>query len=105
MLVRIVRMTVQEDKLSDFHLIFDGAKQQIKAFPGNYHLELLRDHNQQNVRLTYSLWKSPEALEEYRQSEFFRKTWTSLKTVFSERATAFSIEKLESIEKMEEVVC
>ncbi|AUD06898.1 putative quinol monooxygenase [Spirosoma pollinicola] len=97
MLVRIVRMTFQEDKLSDFHAIFDRSKVHIRAFPGNHHLELLRDPNQANIRMTYSLWESADALEAYRQSELFRTTWAATKVLFAERPVAFSAEKLEEV--------
>ncbi|MBD2757839.1 putative quinol monooxygenase [Spirosoma validum] len=97
MLVRIVRMTFQEDKLPDFHTIFDNSKYKIRAFPGNHHLELLRDPDQPNVRMTYSLWESADALEAYRQSELFRATWAATKVLFSDRAVAFSGESLEKI--------
>lgn len=97
MLVRIVRMTFQEDKLMAFHAIFDASKQQIRSFPGNCHLELLRDPDQPNVRMTYSLWSSAEALEAYRKSELFRTTWAATKALFAERAVAFSGVKLEEI--------
>jgi quinol monooxygenase YgiN len=97
MLIRIVRMTFQEDKLADFHAIFDRSKQYIRTFPGNHQLDLLRDPNQPNVRITYSLWESADALEAYRQSELFRTTWAATKVLFAERAVAFSAEKLEAV--------
>lgn len=97
MLIRIVRMTFQEDKLADFHAIFDRAKRQIRTFPGNYQLDLLRDPDQPNVRITYSLWESVDALDAYRQSELFRTTWAATKVLFAERAVAFSAEKLEEV--------
>ena len=97
MLIRIVRMTFQEDKLADFHAIFDRSKQQIRTFPGNHQLDLLRDSNQSNVRITYSLWESADALEAYRRSELFRTTWAATKVLFAERAVAFSAEKLEAV--------
>ena len=75
MLVRIVRMTFRADALPDFHTIFDRSKHYIRAFPGNHHLELLRDPDHPNVRMTYSLWESADALDAYRQSELFRTTW------------------------------
>jgi heme-degrading monooxygenase HmoA len=97
MLVRIVRMTFREDSLSDFHAIFDRSKHQIRSFPGNHHLELLRDPDHPNVRMTYSLWESADALEAYRQSELFRTTWAATKVLFAEKAVAFSGEKLEVV--------
>ncbi|QJD81132.1 putative quinol monooxygenase [Spirosoma rhododendri] len=97
MLVRIVRMTFQPDKLADFHAIFDRSKAHIRAFPGNHHLELLRDPENPAVRMTYSLWESADALEAYRQSELFRTTWAATKVLFAEKAVAFSGEKLEEV--------
>ncbi|WP_460976211.1 putative quinol monooxygenase [Spirosoma knui] len=99
MLVRIVRMTFQEDKLSDFHSIFDRSKHHIRAFPGNHHLELLRDPDHPNVRMTHSLWESAEALEAYRQSELFRTTWAATKVLFAEKAIAFSGNTLEVVDQ------
>ena len=90
MLTRIVRMTFQPEKLDDFQAIFNQSKHHIRAFPGNHHLELLSDPGHPNVRMTYSLWESAEALEAYRQSELFRTTWAATKALFAERAVAFS---------------
>ena len=97
MLVRIVRMTFRADALPDFHAIFDRSKHHIRAFPGNHHLELLRDPDHPNVRMTYSLWDSADALEAYRQSELFCTTWAATKILFAEKAMAFSGEKLEAV--------
>ena len=97
MLIRLVRMTFQKDKLPDFHAIFDRSKHRIRAFPGNRHLELLRDLGNPNVRMTYSLWDSADALDAYRQSELFRTTWAATKVLFSEKAVAFSGERMEEV--------
>lgn len=97
MLIRIVRMTFQADKLPDFHAIFDRSKRHIRAFPGNHHLELLADPNNPTVRMTYSLWNSAADLEAYRQSELFRTTWAATKVLFAEKPMAFSGERLEEV--------
>lgn len=95
MLVRIVRMTFREDTLPDFHAIFDRSKHHIRAFPGNRHLELLRDPANPAIRMTYSLWDSMDDLEAYRQSELFLTTWAATKRLFAEKAIAFSGERME----------
>lgn len=97
MLIRIVRMTFQEDKLADFQAIFNRSKQRIRTFPGNHQLDLLRDPGQPNVRITYSLWESADALEAYRRSELFRTTWAATKVLFSEPPLAFSAEKIDEV--------
>jgi quinol monooxygenase YgiN len=98
MLVRIVRMTFQEDQLDAFHQIFDRSKALIRAFPGCEHLELHRDLNNPAVRITYSHWTSPEALEAYRQSELFQTTWAATKVLFAQKPLAFSMGQLEILE-------
>lgn len=88
-------MTFQEDKLDDFTAIFQRSKQKIRTFPGCLHLELLRDLDKPNVRITYSLWESPEALEAYRQSELFQTTWAATKILFADKPVAFSAGRME----------
>ncbi|MGM9506494.1 putative quinol monooxygenase [Larkinella sp. GY13] len=97
MLVRIVRMTFQETKTADFLAIFEASKQKIRTFPGCLHLELLRDLDQPTVYVTYSHWETPEALEHYRRSELFNTTWAATKRLFADRATAFSVEKVDEV--------
>jgi len=96
-LIRIVRMTFQEDKLDDFMAIFQQSKAKIRAFPGCRHLELLSDLDKPNIRITYSLWESPEALEAYRQSELFQTTWAATKVLFADKPMAFSSKQLERL--------
>ncbi|GAA4450070.1 putative quinol monooxygenase [Nibrella saemangeumensis] len=94
MLIRIVRMTFQPDKLDEFMVIFNQSKDRIRTFPGCRHLELLQDIDKPNVRMTYSLWESADELEAYRQSELFRTTWAATKVLFADKPVAFSAEKI-----------
>ncbi|MCS6820417.1 MAG: antibiotic biosynthesis monooxygenase [Microscillaceae bacterium] len=91
MLVRIVRMTFQPEKVEQFLEIFHSSKQKIKAFEGCLYLELLQDAEQPNVFCTYSRWQSAEYLEKYRQSELFQTTWAATKVLFADRPQAFSL--------------
>ena len=83
------------DKTDVFHDIFEQSKSEIRAMKGCLHLELWRDLHEQNVFVTYSHWESEEALNDYRNSEFFEKVWKRTKTLFTEKATAFSVERVE----------
>ena len=91
MLIRIVRMTFDPDKVEDFQKIFEESREKIRAREGCLHLELWRDLDQTNVFVTHSHWKSEEDLNAYRASEFFRTTWKKTKALFSDRALAFSV--------------
>ena len=95
MLVRIVKMTFQEEKVHEFLENFEQAKQKIRTFEGCEHLELLQGIHQSNVFFTYSYWQSEEALEKYRNSALFKDVWAKTKVLFAEKPSAFSVLKRE----------
>jgi len=90
MLVRIVRMTFSLEAVDPFLDQFDDTAPQIRSFPGCHHLELWRDADAPAVFTTHSHWESPEALDEYRNSDLFRTTWAAVKSLFADRPQAHS---------------
>jgi quinol monooxygenase YgiN len=60
MIIRIVKMTFQEEGVPDFLANFHKHKQQIRDFEGCKHLELLQQEGQPNVFFTYSWWLHEE---------------------------------------------
>lgn len=99
MIVRIVRMEFQPEKLNDFHQIFQASKHAIRAREGCLHLELHQDASQANVLYTYSHWTSEEALNAYRKSDVFGKVWPKTKALFADKPQAFSLVKLEEVSR------
>ncbi|AXE20893.1 antibiotic biosynthesis monooxygenase [Runella rosea] len=97
MLIRIVRMTFQPEKVDDFLDIFDRSKHKIRAMPGCRHLELLSDYDHPNVFITNSHWDDATALNNYRNSELFKDTWAKTKVLFSEKPLAFSSRKIGTV--------
>lgn len=93
MLIRIVRMHFTEAGVEEFLSIFSEHREKIASFPGCTHLELLRDHDDLNCFATLSHWENEAALESYRKSDLFGGVWGQVKTLFSERTQAFSLEK------------
>lgn len=98
MFVRIVRMGFHEDQVDAFLDNFEQVKQDIRNFPGNRFLELYRDRNDPAVFFTYSYWETEEDLEKYRQSELFIEVWAYTKQLFREKAQAWSVDKLVSLQ-------
>lgn len=90
MLIRIVRMTFRPEARAAFLERFDAAAPQIRAFRGCHHLELWEDARFPNICATCSHWTGREALERYRQSDLFRKTWAEVKPLFAAPPTAHS---------------
>ena len=93
MIIRVVRMHFTEAGVEEFLQIFNENKTHIRNFPGCEHLQLLKDADDENCYATLSHWDGPESLERYRKSELFGKVWGRVKTLFSERTQAFSLEK------------
>jgi quinol monooxygenase YgiN len=91
MIVRIVKLTFRPDKADDFIGIFSEERKKILAFDGCMHVELWRDTADKNVFFTHSRWRDEAALENYRNSEFFRITWARAKALFAEKAEAWSL--------------
>jgi len=86
-------MHFTEAGVEEFLQIFNAHKQQIRNFQGCSHLELLKDKDDVNTYTTLSYWDDPSDLERYRKSELFGSVWGRVKTLFSERSQAFSLEK------------
>ena len=86
-------MHFTEAGVDEFLEIFNANKTSIRNFPGCTHLQLLKDSDDPLCFSTLSHWDSQESLDQYRQSELFGKVWGRVKTLFSERSQAFSLEK------------
>ncbi len=97
MLIRIVRMTFQPDRVEAFLANFELHKKSIRNFPGCHHLELWEDENQKNIFTTYSKWESEEYLNQYRDSELFKSVWKFTKALFEEKPIAFSSRILQEV--------
>ena len=95
MIIRIVRMTFVPEKTEVFLDIFNQSKSQILGMEGCLHLELWQDLHLENVFVTHSHWESETALNNYRETEFFREVWRKTKTLFTEKPVAFSVERVE----------
>jgi heme-degrading monooxygenase HmoA len=98
MFVRIVKMGFQEDKVVPFLENFEKVKHDIRNFPGNRLLELYRDKADPTVFFTYSYWETEADLEMYRKSALFCEVWAVTKPMFKQKAEAWSVDKLVSLE-------
>ena len=96
-MIRIVKMTFKEEHVADFNALFEARKDRIRHFPGCTYLELWKDQKDPTVYYTYSIWQDESNLEEYRVSDLFQDTWSTVKQWFREKPHAFSASKLMSI--------
>lgn len=91
MIKRVVKMSFQKDKISDFENIFAEKQKLIAAFEGCGGVELLRDIQHPHVYFTISLWRSEEQLNHYRNSTLFQETWSTVKKWFADKPAAWSL--------------
>lgn len=96
-MIRIVKLTLQADKVAEFLANFEEQKANIRAFEGVNHLELLNDKNNPNIYFTYSKWESEQHLENYRNSDLFKGIWAVTKPMFAAKAEAWSTESIEQL--------
>jgi heme-degrading monooxygenase HmoA len=93
MIIRIVKMTFEPEKITTFLEVFNSSKKLIRNMKGCTHLELLNDINSSNIFFTYSYWQSEGDLNNYRDSELFSSVWSKTKILFSAKAEAWSVEQ------------
>ncbi len=93
MFVRLVKMTFHPENVTAFLENFTEVKEQIRAFPGNNHVELWQDKKSESIYFTYSIWDSEEDLENYRNSDLFKAVWSFTKPLFSSKAEAWSVDR------------
>ena len=91
MIKRIVKMSFQSGKVDEFREIFGANWKAIRNFEGCTHVELLQDQNDPTIFFTYSLWQSEEHVNNYRNSELFKRVWTATRALFREKAQAWSV--------------
>ncbi len=92
MITRIVKLTFQEEHISDFIAFFDTIKLQVAGFENCYGMRLLQQKDSPNVVFTYSNWSSEDALNKYRDSALFQGTWSTIKPWFKQKAEAWTVE-------------
>jgi len=99
MIIRIVKMSFKEDKVQEFIEDFKNNRDKIMAFDGCELLDLLEVKGDKNIYMTYSYWRDEESLENYRHSDLFKSVWLPTKEKFSERAEAWTMERVLGVHK------
>lgn len=90
MITRIVKMVFHPEHTGLFLDLFGKHALNMQEVAGCLSLQLQQDANDPRIFFTLSAWQDPQSLEAYRQSELFRKIWTLVKPLFSERAQAWT---------------
>lgn len=93
MITRLVKLTIDKNKIADFEKIFVSNRDKIAGFPGCKSVKVMKDVNAPNIYFTYSIWESEEAINNYRSSELFGSIWPNAKKTFIDKPEAWSLEE------------
>ncbi len=93
MIIRLVKMEFQPQKREDFVSLFLKRKKGIESQQGCHSVKLFNDVKDKSIFFTYSIWDSQDDLEVYRNSDFFRETWSITKTFFADKPKAWSVKE------------
>ncbi len=91
-------MSFQSAKIEEFLEMFHQKKEFIRGFDGCTFLELYQDKNNPEIFFTYSYWQNESDLENYKNSDFFKKVWKQTKTYFNNKPEAWSVDKKVSLQ-------
>jgi heme-degrading monooxygenase HmoA len=91
MIIRIVQMEFEEDRVPEFLKIFAASRKKIRSFSGCLHLQLLQGESDPSVFFTYSHWDNQNDLNTYRNSDLFQVVWSDTKNLFRVPAKAWSL--------------
>jgi quinol monooxygenase YgiN len=94
MITRIVKLHIDENKVADFIAIYESSKSFIQNSSGNISVKLVKDIHQENILFTISEWNCEEYLNNYRNTEFFAKVWSQVKTLLISKTDAWSLEEI-----------
>lgn len=93
-LTRVVKLTLAPHHIEDFKQVWIGHKSSIANMQGCISLQAYQDHKEPHIFFTISQWENEHALDNYRYSDFFKKLWSTVKPMFTEKAMAHSLQPI-----------
>lgn len=90
-IIRVVKLTLKREHQDDFVRFFKEHQSTIEGHEGCHSVELHKTTRDEGVFFTLSLWDSEEALDDYRNSSFFKTIWPQVKLWLSEKTEAYSL--------------
>ncbi len=94
MITRVVKLTFRPGTEPEFQAIVNATAPVIRTFAGCIQMNAYADVVQSNVYFTISTWENEEALNNYRNSDFFIEVWGRTKALFANKAEAWSLSQV-----------
>ncbi len=93
-MIRIVKLTILPSEIDTFKTFFKEQHQIITSFEGCNSVKLVQSIENPCIFFTISEWKGSEYLEKYRKSDTFKEIWAFAKSLFADKAEAWSTEDI-----------
>ena len=87
-------MELADAKAESFAAIFESRNPASIKAAGCHEVKLYKDKENEHCIFTISIWESEEALNTYRDSSFFKTTWSMVKPMLSKKAQVWSLESV-----------
>ncbi len=98
MLIRIVKLKIKQQNLEAFLAAYKSRNPVENKINGCVSVKLTKVTTNSDLAYhefcTISEWKSEIDLENYRNSPYFKETWTNLKPFFAQKAEAWSLTEI-----------
>ena len=90
-------MVFRPEEVDAFKKIFAESCELIRASDGCEYLELVQDVNDPAIFFTISIWRDPDDLLNYRNSELFGRTWKATKALFAAKPEVWSTDVIREL--------
>jgi|GEM_PF-2597853 hypothetical protein len=94
MILRVVKMKVNEHKLTAFRMFMDNLYDEKLRMSGCLHFDYFEEKRNSNVFYSYTIWENIKFLKEYKKSDLFKEVVQTLRYLCSEEPQAWTIENV-----------
>lgn len=94
MILRVVKMKVDERKLEAYRLFMDNLHEEKLRMPGCLHFDFFNEKKNSNIFYSYTIWENVKFLKEYKKSDLFKEVIQTLRSLCSEEPQAWTIENV-----------
>lgn len=94
MILRIVKMEVDPQKLEIFELFMKNLSEEKAKLDGCVHHDFFCDKNYVNLFYSYTIWENLTYLKKYKKTPLFKEVVKTLKMLCSTEPSAWTVENL-----------
>lgn len=94
MILRVVKMNVDEEKRDAFELFMKNLREEKLKLAGCLHFDYFHEKNNKNIFYSYTIWESEKYLKQYKKTDLFIEVVSTLKKLCTEEPKAWTIENV-----------